>query len=98
MLSCLFPGGLGSRELRPETIDAKALNLVLLEEKVLDLARQVGGLLLGQEYLVRGRGRGGVNRWAWQIKLRLVCLVSSFFCETLATVLFYVEQTFSCGM
>ena len=47
----LLPDSLGARELRSEIVDSMAFNGILLEEKVLDLDRQVDRLLLRQKHL-----------------------------------------------
>lgn len=43
---CLLSDSLGACELRAEHVNSKAFNCILLEEEILDLARQIGRLLL----------------------------------------------------
>lgn len=69
--ACLLPDSLGARELRSEVVDSKAFNGILLEEKILDLARQVGRLLLRQKHLRREE-----NRWknrSWNLRFVATC-------------------------
>lgn len=49
--ACLLSDSLRARELRSEIVDSKAFDGILLEEKILDLAGQVGRLLLRQKHL-----------------------------------------------
>lgn len=49
--ACLLPNSLSASELRSEVVDSMAFNGILLKEKIMNLAREVGRLLLRQKHL-----------------------------------------------